>query len=47
VRAKFIGYDDKSRAYILHEFYTKKIIKACNVLFKEDEIQPISAKGEF
>ncbi len=36
---KFIGYDDKSTAYLLLEFSTKKIIKARNVLFKEEEIQ--------
>jgi hypothetical protein len=28
VEAKFLGYDDKSTAYILQEFSTKKIIKA-------------------
>jgi hypothetical protein len=44
VKAKFLGYDDKSTAYILQEFSTKKIIKARNVLFKEDEIQSFSAK---
>ena len=44
VKAKFLGYDNKSTAYILQEFSTKKIIKACNVLFKEDEIQSFSAK---
>ena len=44
VKAKFLGYDDKSTAYILQEFSTKKMIKARNVLFKEDEIQSFSAK---
>ncbi len=46
VKAKFIGYDDKSTAYILQEFSTKKIIKARNVLFKEEEIQSFSTKEE-
>ena len=45
VKANFLGYDDKSTAYILQEFSTKKIIKARNVLSKEDEIQSFSAKG--
>ena len=43
-KAKFIGYDDKSTAYILQEFDSKKVIKARNVIFKESEIQPFSAK---
>ena len=43
VKAKFLGYDDKSTAYILQEFSTKKIITARNVLFKEDEILSFSA----
>ncbi len=38
VKAKFIGYDDKSTAYILQEFDSKKVIKARNVIFKENEI---------
>ncbi len=46
VKAKFIGYEDKSAAYILQEFSTKKIIKARNVLFKEEEIQSFSTKEE-
>ncbi|CAB3994020.1 Retrovirus-related Pol poly from transposon TNT 1-94 [Paramuricea clavata] len=44
VKAKFIGYDDKSTAYILQEFDSKKIIKARNVIFKENEIQSFSAR---
>ena len=32
--------------YIFQEQVTKKIIKARNVLFKEDEIQPLSSKEE-
>ena len=46
VKAKFIGYDSNSTAYILQELATKKIIKARNVLFKENEIQPFSPKEE-
>ncbi len=45
VKAKFIGYDDKSTAYILQEFDSKKVIKARNVIFKENEIQSFTAKG--
>ena len=44
VKAKFIGYDDKSTAYILQEFDSKKVIKARNVIFKENEIQSFSAR---
>ncbi len=44
VKAKFIGYYDKSIAYILQEFASKKIIKARNVIFKENEIQSFTAK---
>ena len=44
VKAKFIGYDDRSTAYILQEFDSKKIIKARNVIFRESEIQSLSAK---
>ena len=40
VKAKFIGYNDKSTAYILQEFKSMKVIKA----HKESEIQPFSAK---
>ena len=46
VKAKFIGYDSNSTAYILQELTTKKIIKTHNVLFKEDEIQPLFSKEE-
>ena len=46
VKAKFIGYDSNSTAYVFQELATKKIIKARNVLFKEDEIQPLSSKEE-
>ena len=46
VKAKFIGYDSNSTAYVFQELVTKKIIKARNVLFKEDEIQPLSSKEE-
>ena len=46
VKAKFIGYDSNSTAYILQELVTKKIIKARNVLFEENEIQPFSPKEE-
>ena len=46
VKAKFIGYDSNSTAYILQELATKKIIKARNVLFEENEIQPFSPKEE-
>ncbi len=45
-KANFVGYDDRSTAYILQEFSTKKIIKARNVLFKEEEIQSFSTKEE-
>ncbi|CAB3992895.1 Hypothetical predicted protein [Paramuricea clavata] len=44
VKAKFIGYNDKSTAYILQEFDSKKVIKARNVIFKENEIQSFSAR---
>ena len=44
VKAKFIGYDDRSTAYILQEFDSKKVIKARNVIFRESEIQSFSAK---
>ena len=44
VKAKFIGYDDRSTAYILQEFDSKKIIKVRNVIFRESEIQSFSAK---
>ena len=44
VKAKFIGYDDRSTAYILQEFGSKKVIKARNVIFRESEIQSFSAK---
>ena len=44
VKAKFIGYDDRSTAYILQEFNSQKIVKARNVIFKENEIQSFSAK---
>ena len=47
VKAKFIGYDCNSTAYILQELTTKKIIKARNVIFEENEIQPLSSKEEF
>ena len=46
VKAKFVGYDSSSTAYILQDLTTNKIIKARNVLFKEDEIQPLSSKEE-
>ena len=46
VKAKFVGYDSKSTAYILQDLTTNKLIKARNVLFKEDEIQPLSSKEE-
>ena len=46
VKAKFIGYDSNSTAYILQELATKKIIKARNVLFEENEMQPFSPKEE-
>ena len=46
VKAKFIGYENNSTAYILQELATKKIIKARNVLFEENEIQPFSPKEE-
>ena len=41
---KFIGYDDRSTAYVLQEFDSKNIIKARNVIFREIEIQSFSAK---
>ena len=44
VKAKFIGYVDKSTAYILQEFESKKVVKARNVPFKESEIQSFSMK---
>ena len=44
VKAKFIRYDDKSTAYILQEFDSKKVIRARNVIFKESEILSLSAK---
>ena len=44
VKAKFIGYDDRSTAYILQEFNSQKIVKARNVIFKENEIQSFSTK---
>ena len=44
VKAKFIGYDVRSTAYILQEFDSKKVIKARNVIFRESEIQLFSAK---
>ena len=44
VKAKFIGYDDKSTAYILQEFDLKKVIKARNVVFKENDIRSFSEK---
>ena len=44
VKAKFIVYDDRSTAYILQEFDSKKVIKARNVIFRESEIQSFSAK---
>ena len=44
VKAKFIGYDDKSTGYILQEFESKNVIRAHNVIFKESEIQSLSAK---
>ena len=44
MKAKFIGYDDKSTAYILHEFDSEKVIRAHNVIFKESEVQSLSAK---
>ena len=44
VKAKFIGYDDRSTAYILQKFDSKKVIKARNVIFRESEIQSFSAK---
>ena len=44
VKAKFIGYDDRSTAYILQEFDSKKVIKARNVIFRESEIQSFSEK---
>ena len=43
VKAKFIGYDDRSTAYILQGYDSKKIIKA-RVTFRESEIQSFSAK---
>ena len=46
VKAKFIGYENNSTAYILQELATKKIIKARNVLFEENEIQLFSPKEE-
>ena len=46
VTAKFIGYDSNSTAYVFQELVTKKIDNARNVLFKEDEIQPLSSKEE-
>ena len=42
VKAKFIGYNDRSTAYVLQEFDTRKIIRARNVLFKEEEIRSVS-----
>ncbi len=44
VIAKFIGDDDKSTAYILQEFDLKKVIKARNVIFKENDIRSFSEK---
>ena len=44
VKAEFIGYDDKSAAYILQEFESKKVIRARNVIFKASEIQSLLAK---
>ena len=44
VKAKFMGYDDKSRTYILQKFDSKKVIRARNVIFKESEMQSLSAK---
>ena len=44
MKAKFIGYDDKSTAYILQEFESKKVFRARNVIFKESEIQSLLAK---
>ena len=46
VKAKFVGYDSKGAAYILQDLTTNKIIKARNVLFKDDEIQPLSSIEE-
>ena len=43
MKAKFIGYDDRSTGYILQEFDSKKVIKARNVIFRESEIQSFSA----
>ena len=36
VKAKFIGYDDRSTAYILQEFDSKKVIKARNCYLQTD-----------
>ena len=33
VKAKFIGYDDRSTGYILQEFDSKKVIKARNAIY--------------
>ena len=44
MKAKFIGYGDKSTVYILREFDSKKVIRARNFIFKESEIQSLSAK---
>ena len=45
VKAKFIGYGN-STAYVFQQLVTKKIIRARNVLFKENEIQLLSSKEE-
>ena len=42
--AKFMGYDDRSAAYILQEFDSEKIIKARNITFRESEVQSFAAK---
>lgn len=34
-KSTFIGYSDKSTAYILQEFDSKRVVKARNVLFKK------------
>ena len=43
-KAKFIGFDDKSMAYIRQEFCSMKIIKARNVIFEENYILAFSTK---
>ena len=44
MKVEFIGYNNRHTAYILQEFNSQKVIKACNVIFKQNEIQSFSAK---